>query len=160
MSTSPASTAEVLYRARAYDTPDDPFADAPAPGFRYDDDLGIAVDGDGVIVARGPFADVAARHPQPVVLDLRGGILLPGLVDTHVHFPQVRVIGSIGLPLLEWLDRCALPEECRLAEGHDSTVVDRIACPIGDPTVRGKEPAVVALSVAVELLRQAVPVVS
>ena len=65
----------------------------------------------GVITARGPFAPVAAAHPAATVIDLRGGILLPGLVDTHVHFPQVRVIGALGMPLLEWLERCALPEE-------------------------------------------------
>ena len=49
------------------------------------------------------------------MVDLRDGVLLPGLVDTHVHFPQVRAIGALGMPLLEWLDKCALPEECRLA---------------------------------------------
>ena len=50
------------------------------------------------------------------MLDLRDGVLLPGLVDTHVHYPQVRAIGALGMPLLEWLERCALPEEARLAE--------------------------------------------
>ena len=68
-----------------------------------------------MIVDRGPYADVAAIRPGAPVLDLRDGILLPGLVDTHVHFPQVRVIGALGMPLLEWLDRCALPEEQHLA---------------------------------------------
>jgi guanine deaminase len=108
---------EVLYRARAFDTPEDPFADGAArPGFRYDDDLGLAVSSDGLITARGPFARVAAAHPEATVIDLRAGILLPGLVDTHVHFPQVRVIGALGMPLLEWLERCALPEEQHLAD--------------------------------------------
>ncbi|MCW2832537.1 MAG: guanine deaminase [Nocardioides sp.] len=107
---------EVLYRARAYDTPDNPFTDGLArPGFRYDDDLGLVVSAQGVITARGPFAAMAAASPQATVIDLRAGILLPGLVDTHVHFPQVRVIGALGMPLLEWLDRCALPEEQHLA---------------------------------------------
>jgi guanine deaminase len=111
------TSVEVLYRARAYDTPEDPFAaGTPAPGFRYDDDLGLAVSSAGVIVARGPFASVAAAHPEAAVIDLRAGILLPGLVDTHVHFPQVRVIGALGMPLLEWLERCALPEEQHLAD--------------------------------------------
>ncbi|RYC04889.1 guanine deaminase [Nocardioides zhouii] len=105
--------AEVVYRARAYDTPDDPFT--TGAGFRYGDDLGLVVSDDGVIVDRGPYADVAAIRPGAPVLDLRDGILLPGLVDTHVHFPQVRVIGALGMPLLEWLDRCALPEEQHLA---------------------------------------------
>ena len=52
------------------------------------------------------------------VVDLRGGLLLPGFVDTHVHYPQVRIIGGIGMPLLEWLERCALPEEAALADAH------------------------------------------
>jgi guanine deaminase len=42
--------------------------------------------------------------------------VLPGLVDTHVHFPQVRAIGGLGMPLLDWLEKCALPEEARLAD--------------------------------------------
>jgi len=106
----------VLYRARAYDTPQDPFSDgAASPGFRYDDDLGLAVSDDGVITLRGPFGSVAAARPDATVIDLRAGILLPGLVDTHVHFPQVRVIGALGMPLMEWLERSALPEEQNLA---------------------------------------------
>jgi len=52
------------------------------------------------------------------VVDLRGGLLLPGFVDTHVHYPQIRIIGGIGMPLLEWLGRCALPEEAALADAH------------------------------------------
>ena len=52
------------------------------------------------------------RHDR----DLRGGVLLPGFVDTHVHYPQVRAIGGLGMPLLDWLDRCALPEEMKLAD--------------------------------------------
>ena len=49
-------------------------------------------------------------------VDLREGLVLPGFVDTHVHFPQVRAIGGLGMPLLDWLEKCALPEEARLAD--------------------------------------------
>jgi guanine deaminase len=41
---------------------------------------------------------------------------LPGFVDTHAHFPQVRMIGALGMPLLDWLEHSALPEEARLAD--------------------------------------------
>ena len=58
---------------------------------------------DGVIVARGPYADIRAEHGGEEVVDLRGGVLLPGFVDTHVHYPQVRAIGGLGMPLLDWL---------------------------------------------------------
>jgi guanine deaminase len=100
-----------IYRARAMDTPDDPFAGG---ALRSGDDVALVVV-DGVIVARGDFDSVRPQHDDHAVVDLRDGVLLPGFVDTHVHFPQVRALGALGMPLLEWLDRSALPEECRLA---------------------------------------------
>ena len=101
-----------LFRATVLDTPDDPFTGG---ALRADDDCGLLVE-DGVVTSRGPFGAVRREHPDAEVLDLREGLLLPGLVDTHVHFPQVRVIGGLGMPLLDWLERCALPEELRLAD--------------------------------------------
>jgi guanine deaminase len=101
-----------LFRATVLDTPDDPFTGG---ALRADDDCGLLVE-DGVVTARGPFGVLRREHPGAEVLDLREGLLLPGLVDTHVHFPQVRVIGGLGMPLLDWLERCALPEEMRLAD--------------------------------------------
>ncbi|GID96333.1 guanine deaminase [Amorphoplanes digitatis] len=101
-----------LFRAQTIDTPDDPFSGGV---LRADADAGLLVE-DGVIVERGAFADLRSRHPDADLVELPDGVLLPGLVDSHVHFPQVRVIGALGMPLLEWLERCALPEEARLAE--------------------------------------------
>lgn len=101
-----------IYRGTVLDTPDSPFAGGR---LRAEQDCGLAVAG-GVIVDRGPFAGVRAAHPDDEVVDLTGGLVLPGLVDAHVHFPQVRVIGGLGMPLLDWLDRCALPEEARMAD--------------------------------------------
>ena len=40
-----------------------------------------------------------------------------------MHFPQVRVIGALGMPLLDWLDRCALPEEARMADAEYARAV-------------------------------------
>lgn len=110
-----------IYRATVLDTPDDPFAGG---ALRADDDAGILVR-DGMIAGRGTFADLQAAHPDHDVVDLRGGLLLPGFVDTHVHFPQVRAIGGLGLPLLDWLERCALPEEARLADPTYAAMVAR-----------------------------------
>ncbi|MDF2144721.1 guanine deaminase [Knoellia sp. p5-6-4] len=102
----------VLYRATVLDTPVSPFEGGV---LRAEADAGLLVS-DGAIVARGPFDELRRRHREVEVVDLRGGLLLPGLVDTHVHFPQVRVIGGLGMPLLQWLEQCALPEEARLSD--------------------------------------------
>ena len=57
------------------------------------------------------------------VVDHPDAFLLPGFVDTHVHFPQLRVIGALGMPLLDWLDRAALPEELRMADDDQAAAV-------------------------------------
>ncbi|MFF0266360.1 guanine deaminase [Kribbella sp. NPDC004536] len=108
-----------LYRGTFIDTPENPFAGA---GLRVDSDAGLLVE-DGLIVARGPYSELRQAHPAEQVVDLRDGVVLPGFVDTHVHFPQIRAVGGLGLPLLEWLDRYALPEEARMADVAYATSV-------------------------------------
>jgi guanine deaminase len=108
-----------LYRGTFIDTPENPF---DGGGLRVDSDAGVLVE-DGVIVARGPFTEIRQAHPAEQVVDLRDGVVLPGFVDTHVHFPQIRAVGGLGLPLLEWLDRYALPEEARMADVDYATGV-------------------------------------
>ncbi|MEO7752265.1 MAG: guanine deaminase [Terracoccus sp.] len=101
-----------LFRATVLDTPSSPFAGGV---LRSQEDCGLLVQ-EGVITARGPFERLRPELRDEPVVDLREGLLLPGLVDTHVHFPQARIIGGLGMPLLDWLDQCALPEEMRLAD--------------------------------------------
>ena len=92
----------------------------PRPGtLEAFDDGAVAFDDDDVegrILATGPYAIVRAVHPGAAVSALPGAIVLPGLVDTHVHFPQVSIVGSMGLRLLEWLHTRTLPEEARVAD--------------------------------------------
>lgn len=92
------------------DTPEDPFHG----GELRAEECALAVI-DGMITFRGPLSEAQQRYPAATLTTVKG-LLLPGLVDTHVHYPQVRIIGGLGMPLLEWLDHCALPEEARMAD--------------------------------------------
>lgn len=102
-----------LIRARVAHTPRDPFTEAHALE-TFDD--GAVAFADGTIVATGPASEVLAAHPGADVLDRRDCVLIPGMVDTHVHYPQIPVIGAMGLELLEWLALRTLPEEAKMAD--------------------------------------------
>jgi guanine deaminase len=100
-----------IYAGTFVDTPGDPFKGDPVLG-----EAGALLVRDGVIRARGTRAEVRAAYPDEPVTELSGGMVVPGFIDTHVHFPQIRAIGGLGMPLLDWLERCALPEESKLAD--------------------------------------------
>jgi guanine deaminase len=102
-----------IVRAQVLHTPRDPFADDGALEAFSD---GAVAFRDGRILATGDYASVRAGHRDADVVDARDAILLPGLVDTHVHYPQIGVIGAMGLELLDWLAQRTLPEEARLAD--------------------------------------------
>ena len=40
-------------------------------------------------------------------------LLIPGFVDTHVHYPQLEMIGAYGTQLLDWLNRYTFPVELK-----------------------------------------------
>ncbi|HPU53802.1 MAG TPA: guanine deaminase [Burkholderiaceae bacterium] len=81
---------------------------------RIDDAL-VVVD-QGRIADVGSFDEVTARLPDVDWLDWRGRVMAPGFVDTHVHFPQLDVIGSPAEGLLPWLENYTFPHEARFAD--------------------------------------------
>jgi 5-methylthioadenosine/S-adenosylhomocysteine deaminase len=70
---------------------------------------------DGSVVVRG--GRIVSVGPEPdgrfeQVIDARGGYLLPGFIQTHVHLCQTLFRGSADdMPLLEWLKRRIWPME-------------------------------------------------
>jgi guanine deaminase len=89
----------------------------------------LVVDPDGVIAFSGDWADmpdhIAPEIAPEQIVDHRPGFLLPGFVDTHIHFPQTFCTDSFGGgQLLDWLQRCIFPAEARLA---DAAVAQRTA---------------------------------
>lgn len=102
-----------ILRAAVFHTPRNPFLAANALAAFADGALAIE---DGKIAACGDYSALARLYPDAAVRDLRGGYLLPGFIDTHVHFPQVRILGGLGYSLPDWLEQLTLPEEARLAD--------------------------------------------
>ncbi len=84
-----------------------------------DDGRSVAVIDDGLLEI-GPRGRITAVGPAPADCPLAetrpGAVWLPAFVDTHIHFPQTRVLGSATGPLLDWLQRSVFPEEARFVE--------------------------------------------
>jgi len=95
------------YRAELLSVPHDP-RDMPG-AVRYEAD-GLLVIEDGIVIARGAYAELAARYPD-VPTETLPGLAVPGFVDAHVHYPQMDRIASHGEQLLDWLDRHIFPAE-------------------------------------------------
>ncbi|HZC89057.1 MAG TPA: amidohydrolase family protein [Mycobacterium sp.] len=82
-------------------------------------DGALVIDDSGAITFCGERTAIPAGHQAATVFDHRPGFLLPGFVDTHVHFPQTYAGDSYGGgQLLEWLNICIYPSESRFADAE------------------------------------------
>lgn len=71
---------------------------------------------DGLIASVGEADAMREAHPQARVTDHGAGLILPGFVDAHMHYPQTGIIASWGKRLIDWLNLYTFPEEARLAD--------------------------------------------
>ncbi|WP_129138423.1 guanine deaminase [Modicisalibacter coralii] len=81
---------------------------------------------DGRIRAIGDYAELAPHLPAGLeIVDYRDKLIMPGFIDTHVHYVQLDIMASYGRQLLDWLNEYTFPEECRFAErAHAENVAE------------------------------------
>ncbi|HRV79430.1 MAG TPA: guanine deaminase [Thauera sp.] len=90
---------------------------------------GVLIVRDGHVAECGPATALLAKLPAGTPLaDHRGKLILPGFVDTHVHYPQTDIIASHGEQLLEWLEKYTFPAERRFADPAHAAEVAGFFC--------------------------------
>ncbi|MGM7652201.1 guanine deaminase [Serratia marcescens] len=68
----------------------------------------------GVIVWFGSWQQGEALLPPGfAVTEYRDKPIVPGFIDTHIHYPQTEMIGAYGDQLLDWLNNYTFPTESR-----------------------------------------------
>jgi guanine deaminase len=97
----------LVHRARVFTPIADPFASGIDDSYRYFENGYVAVD-DGHIHSCGDWSE---RPEGEVVEHGNDALITPGFIDTHLHAPQLEMIGSYGGHLLEWLNRYTFPTE-------------------------------------------------
>lgn len=123
----------ILIRGRTLSFHREPQGIDDKASYAYESDGALLVE-NGVITASGAYAVVQAGAPENVAeVDHRPDLIVPGFIDTHLHFPQMQVMASYAANLLEWLNSYTFPEECRFVE---TAHAERIARHFFDEMVR------------------------
>jgi guanine deaminase len=106
------------------------FLDDPAKvplevSYEYFED-GLLIIKDGLVEKVGKANTLLAELPENVDLThYEKGLILPGFVDTHVHYPQTEMIASYGEQLLEWLENYTFPAERQFSDlEHGKSVAE------------------------------------
>ncbi|WP_262692871.1 guanine deaminase [Kordiimonas aestuarii] len=106
----------VAYTGAVFHMTDDPAVVGAEASFQYEADGMLVID-DGTVQACGPRTSLATKLPEDTpVVDHSGNLIIPGFIDTHIHFPQLDMIASFGEQLLDWLERYTFPEEAKFAD--------------------------------------------
>ncbi|MBO5460574.1 MAG: amidohydrolase family protein [Ruminococcus sp.] len=76
---------------------------------------GYLVHKDGVV--EGVFQELPEQYKEDEIEDYGDKLIIPGLVDLHVHAPQYAFRGlGMDMELLEWLDTNTFPEEAKMED--------------------------------------------
>mgnify|MGYP001157116244 CR=1 FL=1 len=111
------------YRANILHFLDDPDKVGEPQSYEYFEDGLLIIEG-GRISAIGEASQLVAQVRKDEIFDYQGKLLLPGLIDTHTHYPQTEMIASYGEQLLEWLETYTFPTEAKF---NDKTYALNIA---------------------------------
>lgn len=101
------------YRASILHFLGDP-AEQGDSAWQYFDD-GLLVVERGCIKAAGPAHELLPGMSVPVE-HFPNRLIIPGLVDTHIHYPQSQMIAAYGEQLLSWLSHYTFPAETQFSD--------------------------------------------
>lgn len=98
----------------------DPGVGDDASSWQYIEDGALLIE-DGIVRDCGTWSAVLDALPAHTrnsskLYDYHGRLIVPGFVDTHVHYPQLQVMGAFGRQLLDWLRDYTFPTEARFAD--------------------------------------------
>lgn len=102
-------------RGAFLDFREDPFYVPISECVRYFSD-GLIVLEAGRIKALGEYNTLSQEYPSLPVVHYPNRVIMPGFIDTHIHFPQTEMMAAYGEQLLEWLNRYTFPTERKFQE--------------------------------------------
>lgn len=94
----------------------DPFLVGPSAAYQYESDALIIIE-NGKIKEFGPYQVLKDKLTADIELTTyTDSIVLPGFIDTHIHYPQTQIIGAFGKQLIDWLNNYTFIAEQQFAD--------------------------------------------
>ena len=89
-----------------------------------DDKTGLVVDYGSSTSLMTQYNSSRQGQPPVQIHDLKHKLIMPGFIDTHVHYPQIDMIAAYGEQLLDWLNNYTFVTEANFADpnvAHDTS---------------------------------------
>lgn len=105
----------------------DAFAKGVDETLVYEPDA-IVVMSDGKITHFGPASTILKTLPVDLAVKNFGkdALIMPGFIDTHVHYPQTQIIGAYGEQLIDWLHKYAFAAEQQFSDKAHAKEVAKV----------------------------------
>jgi guanine deaminase len=98
---------------------------SPKQDYVYFED-GILVTRNGKIEFIGEYKKNIEQYLNASLHNYFGQLLLPGFIDSHLHFPQTEMIASFGEQLLDWLTDYTFPVERKFSDYEYASRIAKI----------------------------------
>ena len=119
----PLSAGPRVHRGAILSFSADPGRADDVHSYRYFPEGALLVE-NGRVADLGPAGAVLAALPRDIPVEDHGAnLLLPGFIDTHIHYVQTDIIAAGGRQLLDWLQDHTFPEEQRFADARHAASV-------------------------------------
>ncbi len=89
----------------------------------YHEDGLMVVKGERIVEV-GDYAELSVRYnSEGSMVNFIDSLIMPGFIDSHIHYPQYKAISSYGTSLLEWLNKYTFVEEQKFSDNEYAAMI-------------------------------------
>ena len=104
----------------------DPFIVGDLESIHYEND-GVVVLENGKVKTFGAFDSLKNTLPEGIEIKVyKDSLIIPGFIDTHIHYPQTQIIGAYGKQLIDWLNNYTFIAEQQFADLNHAKNVAKV----------------------------------
>ncbi|HUG59357.1 MAG TPA: guanine deaminase [Candidimonas sp.] len=116
------SNKHLALRGAALSFRSDPFITGDNAALHYEHD-GLILIENGIVTAFGSYDETQKHLRDHQLTQFNDALILPGFIDTHVHYPQTQMIGAYGKQLIDWLNQYTFVAEQQFGDPEHAAAV-------------------------------------